>query len=48
MLDEHFRRGEFNTNYIDQKIDELVYQDEHDPKDLVLAISAAIVAHSGL
>ncbi|MFZ3090723.1 MAG: acetyl-CoA carboxylase biotin carboxylase subunit [Nitrospirota bacterium] len=48
MLDDHFRRGEFNTNYIDQKIDELVYQDEHDPKDLVLAISAAIVAHSGL
>ncbi|MBI5181609.1 MAG: acetyl-CoA carboxylase biotin carboxylase subunit [Nitrospirae bacterium] len=48
MLDEHFRRGEFNTNYIDQKIDELVYQDERDPKDLVLAISAAIVAHSGL
>lgn len=48
MLDDHFRRGEFNTNYIDQKIDELAYQDERDPKDLVLAISAAIVAHSGL
>lgn len=48
MLDEHFRRGEFNTNYIDQKMDELVYQDERNPKDLVLAISAAIVAHSGL
>ncbi len=48
MLDENFKKGEFNTNYIDQKIEELVYQDERDPKDLVLAISAAIVAHSGL
>ncbi len=48
MLDENFKRGEFNTNYIDEKIEELVYQDERDPKDLVLAISAAIVAHSGL
>ncbi len=48
MLDENFKKGEFNTNYIDEKIEELVYQDERDPKDLVLAISAAIVAHSGL
>jgi len=48
MLDENFKKGEFNTNYIDEKIEELVYQDETDPKDLVLAISAAIVAHSGL
>lgn len=48
MLDENFKKGEFNTNYIDEKIEELVYQDESDPKDLVLAISAAIVAHSGL
>ena len=48
MLDENFTKGEFNTNYIDEKIEELVYQDERDPKDLVLAISAAIVAHSGL
>ncbi|MBI5042352.1 MAG: acetyl-CoA carboxylase biotin carboxylase subunit [Nitrospirae bacterium] len=48
MLDENFKKGEFSTNYIDEKIEELVYQDERDPKDLVLAISAAIVAHSGL
>src|SRR4030067_833472 len=48
MLDENFKKGEFNTNYIDEKIEELVYQDERDPKDLVLAISAAIVAHSGV
>jgi pyruvate carboxylase subunit A len=46
MLDPEFREGKFDTNYIQNNFDRLVYGHEEDPRDLVIAISAAIVAHS--
>ncbi|MEK7279846.1 MAG: acetyl-CoA carboxylase biotin carboxylase subunit [Nitrospirota bacterium] len=46
MLDENFRQGKFDTNYIDERLEQLVYQDVRDPVDLVLAFSAAIIAHT--
>ena len=48
LQDEAFLRGAFSTHYIDERFEELIYQEEADPFDRVLAISAAIVAHSGL
>lgn len=46
MRDEMFRNKSFDTNYIQNNFDRLVYGKEEDRRDLVLAISAAIVAHS--
>ncbi|HXN07968.1 MAG TPA: acetyl-CoA carboxylase biotin carboxylase subunit [Nitrospiria bacterium] len=46
MLDEKFRNGNFDVNYIQDNIARLVYGREGDRHDLVLAISAAITAHS--
>jgi pyruvate carboxylase subunit A len=46
--DEQFRRGDFSTNYIEERLPFLLYEKERDPIDLVVSISAAIVAHSRL
>lgn len=46
MNDEAFRRGEFDTGYIDRKLVELTYSDETNRMDIVVAIAAAIAAHS--
>ena len=46
MRDDKFRRGEFDTHYIDNNLDALVYEDENDKLDLVYAIATAIAAHT--
>ncbi len=46
MRDDKFRRGEFDTHYIDNNLDALVYDDENDKLDLVYAIATAIAAHT--
>ncbi|MBI5756168.1 MAG: acetyl-CoA carboxylase biotin carboxylase subunit [Nitrospirae bacterium] len=46
MRDEYFRRGEFNTHYIEERFDDLIYEDEMDRLDMVFAIATAITAHS--
>ena len=46
MRDEMFKNKSFDTHYIQNNFDRLVYGKEEDRRDLVLAISAAIVAHS--
>ncbi len=44
--DEDFRKGNFSTRYIDEKLESLLYTEEKDPFDIAVIISAAIVAHS--
>lgn len=46
MRDDKFRRGEFDTHYIDNNLDALVYEDENDRLDMVYAIATAIAAHT--
>ncbi len=46
--DPDFRRGEFDTRFIEKKPYLLEYDERKDPEDLVAAISAAIAAHHGL
>ncbi|MCC6543476.1 MAG: acetyl-CoA carboxylase biotin carboxylase subunit [Nitrospirae bacterium] len=46
MRDDKFRKGDFDTHYIDNNIDSLVYEDENDRLDLVYAIATAIAAHT--
>jgi pyruvate carboxylase subunit A len=46
MRDDKFRRGEFDTHYIENNLDALVYEDENDRLDLVYAIATAIAAHT--
>ena len=46
MRDDKFCRGEFDTHYIDNNLDALVYEDENDRLDLVYAIATAIAAHT--
>ena len=48
VRDEFFRRGVFDTGYLEERERYLRYEEERDPTDLVRAISAAIVAHHGL
>ncbi|RMF79105.1 MAG: acetyl-CoA carboxylase biotin carboxylase subunit [Nitrospirae bacterium] len=48
VRDEFFRRGRFDTGYLEEREPYLRYEEERDPTDLVRAISAAIVAHHGL
>ncbi len=48
VRDEFFRRGIFDTGYLEERERYLRYEEERDPTDLVRAISAAIVAHHGL
>lgn len=46
MRDESFRKGEFDTHYIEDKFNELLYEDEMEKMDMVFAIAAAITAYS--
>ena len=48
MEDPDFQAGRFDTSYLDTHPDLFNYEDATDPEDLVLAISAAIVAYEGL
>jgi len=48
VRDEFFRRGIFDTGYLEERERYLHYEEERDPTDLVRAISAAIMAHHGL
>lgn len=48
MEDEQFRSGQFSTKYIEEQLPNLLYEKERDPMDLVVSISAAIVAYSKL
>lgn len=46
LRDDAFKRGEFDTHYIENNINGLVYEDEQEKIDLVFTIAAAISAHS--
>lgn len=46
IRDESFKKGEFDTHYIEKKLKYLTYEDESDRIDKVFAIAAAICAHS--
>ncbi len=46
MEDEDFRKGNFSTKYLEEKLPSLIYSEEKDPFDLAVVLSAAIVAHS--
>ncbi|HQA04495.1 MAG TPA: acetyl-CoA carboxylase biotin carboxylase subunit [Thermodesulfovibrio thiophilus] len=46
MEDEDFKKGNFSTKYIEEKLNSLLYTEEKDPFDLSVILSAAIVAHS--
>lgn len=46
LRDEGFRKGEFDTHYIEKWINGLTYEDEAEKIDLVFAIAAAISAHA--
>jgi pyruvate carboxylase subunit A len=48
MEDKDFQAGRFDTSYLDTHPDLFNYEESIDPEDLVLAISAAIVAYEGL
>jgi pyruvate carboxylase subunit A len=48
MEDPDFQAGRFDTSYLDTHPDLFNYEDATDPEDLVVAISAAIVAYEGL
>jgi pyruvate carboxylase subunit A len=45
--DEDFKKGNFDTGYIDRKPELMEYPEYGEPTDLVAAISAAIAAHHG-
>jgi pyruvate carboxylase subunit A len=46
MEDEDFRKGNFSTKYIEEKLNSLLYSEEKDPFDLAVILSTAIIAHS--
>ena len=48
MEDPDFQAGRFDTSYLDTHPDLFNYEEAMDPEDLVVAISAAIVAYEGL
>ena len=48
VRDEVFRSGDFTTKFIDENMDRLAYEDERDPAQIALVVSAAIMAHTGL
>ena len=48
MDDPDFRKGEFDTGFIDRKPELMDYDEYGEPTDLVAAIAAAIAAHHGL
>ncbi len=48
MEEPDFQAGRFDTNYLETHPEVFDYEDYSDPEDLVVAISAAIVAYEGL
>jgi len=48
MQEPDFQAGRFDTSYLETHPDLFNYEESSDPEDLVLAISAAIVAYEGL
>jgi pyruvate carboxylase subunit A len=48
MNEPDFRAGRFDTSYLDTHPDVFQYDEDIDPEDFVLAISAAIAAYEGL
>jgi pyruvate carboxylase subunit A len=46
LRDEMFRKGEFDTHYIENRFNNLKYEDNTERIDLVFAIAAAITSHS--
>jgi len=48
MEDPDFRKGDFDTGFIDRKPELMDYDEYGEPTDLVAAIAAAIAAHHGL
>jgi pyruvate carboxylase subunit A len=46
MRDPAFRRGDFNTHYIEDRIEDLIYVEGKNRADIVAAIAAAIAAHT--
>jgi pyruvate carboxylase subunit A len=48
MEDKDFQEGRFDTSYLETHPDLFNYEESIDPEDLVVAISAAIVAYEGL
>lgn len=46
--DRAFRRGHFDTSYIEKKLPELMPEVSHDPSDLVAAIVVALAARTGM
>lgn len=46
MRDDSFKKGEFDTHYIENKFNELLYEDEMEKIDMVFVIAAAITAYS--
>ena len=48
MEEPDFQAGRFDTSYLDTHPDLFNYEESIDPEDLVVAISAAIVAYEGL
>jgi pyruvate carboxylase subunit A len=47
MRDEDFKKGDFDTGYIDRKPELMNYDEYNEPTDVVAAISAAIAAYYG-
>ncbi|WP_200762152.1 acetyl-CoA carboxylase subunit A [Nitrosophilus alvini] len=45
--DKDFKKGDFDTSYLENKIESLLPEIEKDPKDLAAAIAAAIAAKYG-
>lgn len=43
-----FRRGEFDTSFVDNHPELLQYSDKSSPEDIAIAIATAIAAHAGL
>jgi pyruvate carboxylase subunit A len=48
MEESDFQTGRFDTSYLETHPDLFNYPDYSEPEDLVVAISAAIVAYEGL
>jgi pyruvate carboxylase subunit A len=46
MEDEEFRRGNFDIQYIDRKLHDLMYTDSKNRADLVAVLAAAVAAYS--
>jgi pyruvate carboxylase subunit A len=46
--DRDFRKGNFDTSYLEKKMGELMPKDIEEPADIAAVIAAAIAARAGL